>query len=252
MLRKRIIPCLLINDVSLVKTVQFSSPKYIGDPLNTCKIFNELEVDEICFLDINASRSGLGPNFELLSEVANECFMPAAYGGGVHSLDIAEKIFKLGFEKVVLNSSAIKTPALVTEISNKFGAQSVIVSIDVKKNFWGKKLCRGMSGKLRTRFKPEEWSKEVQKLGAGEILLTSIDREGTWEGFDLELVKSVSDSVDIPVIAHGGGGSIKDISDAIEYGGASAVALGSLVVFQGKGKGVLVNFPDSNKLKEFI
>jgi len=252
MLRTRAIPCLLLRNESLVKTVHFGKLGYIGDPANTCRIFNELEVDELDFLDISASKEGREPNYRVLSDIANECFMPVSYGGGISSVAIAERVLKLGFEKVILNTFALRTPGLITEMSKAFGSQSVTVSIDVKTNFWGKQQCRGLSGKLNSKRTPVDWAKEVQDRGAGEILLTSIDREGTWSGFDIELVRSVTDAVSIPVIAHGGAGTLQHIGDVVKAGRASAVALGSMVVYQKQGMGVLVNFPDEKQLKGVI
>ncbi len=252
MLRNRIIPCLQLRGESLVKTVRFGKFRYVGDPANACRIFNELEVDELAFLDIAASREDRGPNFDVLAEIADECFMPLSYGGGVDGRATAERVLKLGFEKVILNTPALRRPQLVTELAEVFGSQSVIVAIDVKRTWRGVQRCRGLSGRLRTRRRPVNWAREVEGLGAGEILLTSIDREGTWSGFDLELVRSVTDAVSIPVIAHGGAGCVDDIGRAIRDGGASAVALGSMVVFQKKGMGVLVNFPDETRLHAAI
>ncbi|MBI9087695.1 MAG: imidazole glycerol phosphate synthase subunit HisF [Desulfobacterium sp.] len=252
MLRTRIIPCLLLRNGSLVKTKRFGKFNYIGDPANTCRIFNELEVDELTILDISASKEKRIPSYNVLQEITNECFMPVSYGGGISSVKAAERVFKMGFEKVILNSSALKNPHLIRELSKAFGSQSIIVAIDVKKNFIGKQQCRGVSGKLNSKKLPMEWAKQVQDLGAGEILLTSIDREGTWSGFDLELVKSVSDAVTIPVIANGGAGCINHIGEAVKLGNASAVALGSMVVYQKKGMGVLVNFPDKKQLKKVL
>ena len=233
----------------MVKTVQFGRFGYIGDPLNTCRIFNELEVDELCFLDIQASRERREPHYWLLSEIADECFMPLAYGGGISSVVMAERVFQLGFEKVVLNSHAIHNPSLIEELARIFGSQSIVVSIDVKKNFLGNAHCYNHSGMTPTQTSPVEWAKTVESLGAGEILLTSVDREGTWQGYDLTLLREVADAVTIPVIAHGGAGSLADIGEAVKKGHASAVAVGSMVVYQKKGMGVLVNFPDEQELK---
>ncbi|MCG6533117.1 MAG: AglZ/HisF2 family acetamidino modification protein [Syntrophales bacterium LBB04] len=252
MLRTRVIPCLLLRNESLVKTVRFDKFGYIGDPANTCRIFNELEVDELTFLDISASKQGGAPNYRVLSDIANECFMPVSYGGGISSVAIAERVLKLGFEKVVLNTHSLNNPTLITEVSGAFGSQSVIVSIDVKTTFWGRQNCRGRSGSVDSKRHPVDWAKEVQQRGAGEILLTSIDREGTWGGFDIELIRHVTDAVSIPVIAHGGAGSLQHIGEAIKIGHASAVALGSMVVYQKQGMGVLVNFPDEKHLKAAI
>ncbi|RZB31521.1 MAG: imidazole glycerol-phosphate synthase subunit HisF [Desulfobacteraceae bacterium Eth-SRB2] len=252
MLRIRIIPCLLLRNESLVKTVKFGKFGYIGDPANTCRIFNELEVDELAFLDINANKERCEPNYNVLADIANECFMPVSYGGGISSVAIAERILKLGFEKIVLNTYSLTNPSLITEISTAFGSQSLIVSIDVKTNFWGKQHCRGRSGTENSKRHPVDWAKEVQQRGAGEILLTSIDNEGTWSGFDIELTRQVTDAVSIPVIANGGAGSLQHIGEAVKIGHASAVALGSMVVYQKQGMGVLVNFPDEKKLKAVI
>lgn len=248
MLSTRIIPCLLLVDESLVKTVKFKKYGYIGDPSNTVRIFNELEVDELCFLDIRATVQKRGVNFKILQDIANECFMPLSYGGGIRDFETVKKILSIGFEKVVINSIAFEEPSFITKLSEHFGSQSVIVSIDVKKNILGKYQVFTKDGTNNTKLNPVEWALEVEKRGAGEILITSMDKEGTWEGFDLQLIRSISDAVSIPVIANGGAGNVKDIGMAVKQGGASAVALGSMLVYQAKGMGVLVNFPDRIEL----
>lgn len=249
MLRTRVIPALLLRDESLVKTVRFGKFTYVGDPCNTVRIFNELEVDELVFLDITATNDGRSPNLALLADIANECFMPLGYGGGIRSFNDAQAILKLGFEKVIVNSSAVENPHLVTKLADHFGRQAVIVSIDVKRDLLGHHKVRTRSGTSNTSLDPVDWAREVERLGAGEILLTSMDREGSWEGFDIDLVKSVTDAVHIPVIAQGGAGSLAHIGAVVRQGAASAVALGSMVVFQKKGMGVLVNFPDPADLE---
>jgi cyclase len=196
------------------------------------------------FFDITASREQRGPNLKVLGEIANECFMPLGYGGGIRSLDQAKAVFDIGFEKVAINTFAADNPKLITEIARHYGSQAVIAAIDVKTGIFGKQTVRTLSGKRNTHRDPVAWAKEVEQLGAGEVLLTSMDREGTWGGFDLELVKRVTDAVTVPVIAHGGAGSLDDVRAVVSNAGASAVALGSMVVFQKKGMGVLVNFPD--------
>ena len=248
MLRTRIIPALLLKNESLVKTIRFGRYAYVGDPCNTVRIFNELEVDELLFLDITATPEDRMPNLKLLAEIAKECFMPLGYGGGVRSLESAKAIFEIGFEKVALNSFALEQPHFVTKLADQFGSQSVIASVDVKKDMFGIHRVYTKSGRKTTGRKPVEWAQELEACGAGEILLTSIDREGTWQGFDSELVKAVTTSVSIPVIAHGGAGSTADIKTIVEDAGASAVALGSMVVFQKRGMGVLVNFPRLDEL----
>lgn len=243
MLRVRIIPALLLKGGALVKTAKFKNPAYIGDPINTVRIFNELEVDELAFLDISATPEGKQPDFRLLAEIADECFMPLSYGGGIRDFDTAARIFDIGFEKVVLNTITHHQPQLITQIAQHYGNQAVVVSIDVKKTLFGGYEVVTKSATFSTGKKPVAWAQEVENLGAGEILLTSVDREGTWSGFDTEIILKVADTVHIPVIAHGGAGSVEHISEAVQKGKASAVALGSMVVYQKKGMGVLVNFP---------
>ena len=244
MLRTRIIPALLLRDECLVKTTKFGQFTYVGDPANTVRIFNELEVDELLFLDISASREKRKPNLKVLREIADECFMPLGYGGGVSTLEQAKEVFDIGFEKIALNSNAHENPNLISEISKSYGRQAVIVSIDYKETFWGNKTVRTLSGTKNTKIDPITWAQQVEDLGAGEILLTSINHEGTWSGFDYDIIKEVADAVTIPVVAHGGASCNRDIQKVVKESHASAVALGSMVVFQKKGMGVLVNFPN--------
>jgi cyclase len=243
MLRTRIIPCLQLRHGSLVKTRQFGKFEYIGDPANTCRIFNECEVDELAIVDISASKEGAGPDYKVLEEIAEECFMPVAYGGGIRTLDEVERILRLGIEMVIIGTSGYDNPALLTEIANAMGTQCLIAAIDVT-GAAGNWQCKAKSATQATGRDPVAWAREVETLGAGEILLTSIDREGTWEGLDQELVGAVCGAVSVPVIAHGGAGNAADVIQAVDGSGASAVALGSMVVFQKKGMGVLVNFPE--------
>ena len=248
MIRTRVIPCLQLVNQSLVKAHKFNEYNYIGDPINTVRIFNELEVDELCFLDIRATIEKRKPNFKILTEIANECFMPLSYGGGIHDLETAKKILSIGFEKIIINTSAIEDPTFIKKLSKHFGSQSVIISIDIKKKMFGKYCVYKRDGKEKTNLDPVKWAKKVEKLGAGELLITFMHKEGTWEGYDIEILKKISKSVNIPVIANGGAGNITHISKAVKEGGASATALGSMVVYQKKGMGVLVNFPDKDKL----
>jgi imidazole glycerol-phosphate synthase subunit HisF len=252
LLKARVIPCLLLKNKSLIKTVNFRKFNYIGDPVNTCRIFNELEVDELAFLDIRASLENYGPQFEILQEIANECFMPVSYGGGIKTLEQAEKIFRTGFEKIVINTTSFKNPGFITEVAKNFGSQSLIVSVDVKKNIFGKYHVCSHSSTKTENVNFEEWLKEIESLGAGEVLLTSVDREGTWKGLDVDLIKKATGILNIPLIANGGAGKLQDISDAVKIGNASAVALGSMVVYQGKDLGVLVNFPEQTALKDLF
>lgn len=242
MLQKRIIPCLLLKDGALVKTVNFKKHIYIGDPLNTCRIFNELEVDELAILDIEASREGKRPNFKLLNELANECFMPLSYGGGIVDVEDAKRLFSIGYEKIIINSASYSNPNLIPKIVDIFGTQSVIASVDVKKGLFSKYYVYSKGGTYKEKVDLVSWLKKIEELGAGEILLTSIDNEGTWDGFDLRLIKTATDNLSIPVIAHGGAGCKEDVENVVKQGKASAVGLGSMVVFQKKGMGVLINY----------
>jgi imidazole glycerol-phosphate synthase subunit HisF len=249
MLQTRVIPCLLLKEDGLVKTVKFKNPSYVGDPINTVRIFNEKEVDELIFLDIQASVNKTEPNFKLLAEIANECFMPLGYGGGLTHLDQVKRIFNIGLEKVAVNSHAHINPNFITDIAKIFGNQAVIASIDVKKNFFGKYEVVSKSASQKHKVTVLEWAKEMENRRAGEILLTSVDREGTWSGFDLELIKSITSVVSVPVIANGGAGNMTHIVDGKKIAHASALALGSMVVYQKQGMGVLINYPDRKILE---
>lgn len=252
MLKTRVMPCLLLKKRGLVKTIKFQNPNYVGDPINTIRIFNEKEVDELILLDITATTENKDPNFTLISEVASECFMPLTYGGGIRSIEVAKIIFSLGVEKIVINSYAVKNPRFIRELADVFGSQSIIVSIDAKKNWIGKYIVYSDSGKNPTQYSPVELSQQAEQMGAGEILITSIDRDGTFEGYDTVLIKNVSSSVNIPVIACGGAGSVNDFVEAVIHGGTSAVAAGSMVVYQGKNRGVLINFPLREELESAL
>jgi cyclase len=252
MLKVRIIPCLQLVNESLVKTVKFDNFQYIGDPINTVRIFNELEVDELTFLDIRATSENREPNLKILREIADECFMPLSYGGGIRDVKTAKEILSIGFEKVVVNNILFENQELVTKIAEETGSQSVIVSIDVRKNVLGKYHVYKYNGKIKTNYEPLEWAQELEKLGAGEILLTSINKDGTWDGFDVNLMKIITSSVHIPVIANGGAGNNFHIEEVVKKGNVSAVALGSMVVFQAKGMGVLVNFPDKKEIEKAL
>lgn len=252
MLRTRVIPCLQIIDDALVKTVKFSNHHYIGDPINTVRIFNELEVDELCFLDIRATLENRQPNFKILEEIANECFMPLSYGGGVKNAETAKKILSIGFEKIILNSAISENPNLVTELAKHSGSQSVIGSIDVKRSLWGKHQVFTHDGTKKMDEDPVSYARRLEGLGIGELLVTSMDQDGTWRGYDLEIIKKIVDAVSVPVIANGGAGSIAHIGEVVKQSGASAVALGSMVVYQKKDLGVLVNFPDKLELEKIL
>ena len=252
MLKIRVIPCLLLKNESLVKTVQFKKYNYIGDPVNTVRIFNELEVDELMFLDIFAFKENREINFEMLKDIANECFMPLSYGGNIKSLEDAKKIFAIGFEKIVINSNAFNNLKLIEEVANYFGKQSIVGSIDVKKSFLGREHLFSKHGEHKEKERVVEWAKKMESAGVGELLITSINREGTWRGYDIDLISRVTNSVQIPVIANGGAGSIFDMVEVVSKANASACAVGSMVVYQKRDMGVLVNFPDKKSLENAL
>lgn len=248
MLRTRVIPCLLLKNTGLVKTKQFKNPRYIGDPINSVRIFNDKEVDELIFLDIVATNENKEPNFELVKQIASEAFMPFAYGGGVRNLFHIEKLFNIGVEKVVLNTSAFENPKLITEASKIFGNQSIVVSIDYKSNFFGKKEVYIKSGTTNTKEDLLSYVLRKQDEGAGEIFLNSIERDGMFVGYDINTIKQVSSILNIPLIACGGARNLDDLKLAVKEGGASAVAAGSLFVFQGIHRAVLITYPKYSEL----
>jgi len=245
-------PCLLVKNERLVKTVKFKKPGYVGDAINAIKIYNEKEVDELILLDITATIEQRHPSFKLLSEVTSECFMPLCYGGGIRSVRDIRKVFNLGVEKVAINSYAFENPDFIREAANLFGSQSIVFSMDVKKTFFGKYSAYSLGGRKVTKEDPVRFAIMMEEMGAGEILLNSIERDGTWEGYDINLIKNVAGAVNIPVIACGGAGRVDDFGRAVRDGGASAVAAGSMVVYQGKDMGVLINFPTREKLKRVL
>jgi cyclase len=249
MIRVRVIPVLLISKGGLVKSIRFKKYQYVGDPINAVKIFNEKEIDEIVILDIDATREGRGPNMQQVKEIAGEAFIPLAYGGGISKIDEIKEMFYLGVEKVILNSQAVKNPSLINNAARLVGSQSVVVSIDVKKNFFGKYRVNTRNGTENTGMDPVEFAGKMQEEGAGEIFMNSIDKDGMYSGYDLELVKKVTDSLTIPLIICGGASSVDDFRPAIQHG-ASAVAAGSLFVFQRPHKAVLISYPSQDVLKE--
>jgi imidazole glycerol-phosphate synthase subunit HisF len=252
MLMTRVIPCLLVDNGRLVKTIGFKNPSYVGDPVNAIKIYNEKEVDELILLDIYATVRDSEPSFDLLSIVADECFMPLAYGGGIRKLNDIRRIFSLGIEKVVINSYAAKDPGFISEAADMFGCQSIVVSIDVKQTLFGRYSVQTHNGEKAAGFDPVEYAVMMERMGAGEIFLNSINRDGTWKGYDIALIRRVTDAVNIPVVACGGAGDIQDFGSAVKQGGASAVAAGSMVVYSGKGLGVLINFPKQIELRKIF
>lgn len=252
MLKTRVIPTLLLKGRGLVKTVKFKKPTYLGDPINVVKILNEKEVDELILLDITATKEQRKPNFDLVAEIVSECFMPVCYGGGVRDLEDMKRLFAIGIEKVAINTYAVEHPEFVTEAAEYFGSQSVVVAIDVKKNFWGSYQVYTQCGQVKTKSDPVTCAVKMQASGAGEIFLNSIDLDGTMQGYDLPLIAKVAQKLSIPVIASGGAGKVEDFLMAVRDGGASAVAAGSLFVFEGVHRAVLITYPDYQELENLF
>ncbi len=244
MLRPRIIPSLLIQDNGLVKTVNFKNPKYVGDPINAVRIFNEKEVDELAIFDIDATVKGNEPNYSLIERLASQSMMPLCYGGGVKTVEQAQRIFSLGIEKIALSSSVLQNPKLITQISERVGSQSVIVVLDVKKKLLGGYEVYTHNGKKATGINPIKFAEEAQKLGAGEIVINSIDKDGIMKGYDLDLIGKVREKITLPMTVLGGAGSLEDIEKVIATHGVIGVAAGSLFVFKGPYKAVLINYPN--------
>ncbi len=245
----RVIPCLLLDGERLVKTQQFADPDYVGDPVNVLSIFNSFEVDEIVLLDIAAAASRESTPIARLAHYAEECYIPLAYGGGLEDLRDVEQVFGAGYEKVVLNTVVADRPDFVREAAAMFGSQAIVVGIDVREMSAGYRVfVRG--GREDTGEDPVGWARRAESLGAGELLVTSIDREGSMSGYDLELVQMVAESVGVPVVAHGGAGKRKDLATPLGEAGAHAVAAGSIFVYQGRSRGVLINYPSRRQVEK--
>ena len=242
MILPRIIPCLLIDNQDLVKTVKFNNAKYIGDPINTVRIFNELEVDELIILDISASKSNKTPDYKFINEIVSEAFMPLAIGGGIKCIEHATKLIKNGVEKVILNDSLKDSYDLIKQISKKFGSQSVVVSIDIKKTLFGKYKIYNHVKKNFLNFEIETYLKSCVEAGAGEIFLNFVDKDGTYNGYDFDLIKSISHLIPVPLIVCGGAKDMNDFEVAIRSG-ANACAAGSLFIYKGVNKAVMINYP---------
>ena len=248
MLLPRIIPCLLVHNKGLVKTVKFKEPKYVGDPINAVKIFNEKEVDELIVLDIDASRYGKEPDYSMIENLAIECRMPLCYGGGIKTIEQAERIFSLGVEKIALSSVAIDQSSIISDISKRVGSQSVVVVLDIKKKkFINNYEVFTHNGLTNTHIDPLVYSRTVQDLGAGEIVINSIDKDGLMGGYDLKLIHSIRETINIPITVLGGAGSLEDIGRVIKEEGIIGVAAGSLFVFKGKFRAVLINYPTASQ-----
>ena len=251
MLRARIIPTLLIQNKGLVKTCRFKKPVYLGDPINAIKIFNEKEVDELVILDIEASKNGGGIDWNMLTRLNREAFMPLGYGGGITNIEDIRRIIHLGYEKVVLNSAVLNNPNLIKEAADIIGSQSLVVCVDVKKSKNGSFKVYNHLNREDTRLDPLEYIKSLESLGAGEIIIHSVDREGTYTGYEMDLLKRISSDVKIPIIALGGASSISDLKNVLKTE-ISAAAAGSIFVFFGRLRAVLINYPSREEIEEQI
>tara|TARA_B100000959_G_scaffold32215_1_gene30668 strand:- start:68 stop:832 length:765 start_codon:yes stop_codon:yes gene_type:complete len=252
MFRPRIIPMLLLKDKGIVKSKKFKNHKYIGDPINAVKIFNDLKTDELIFLDILATAEKRTVLIDFIKDIGNEANMPFSVGGGIRTINNIREIISAGAEKVVINTYAIENPGFIKEASEIFGSSAIVVCIDVKNNIFGNKKVYTNAGTYKTKLNPIEFSKLMEKNGAGEIIINSIDNDGMMEGYDLSLIKTISKNVKIPVVAAGGAGNIKDFQKAINESFASAVAAGSLFVYYGSNQAVLLNYPNDNEILEIF
>lgn len=246
MLRPRVIPVLLIKDGLLYKTKKFKTPQYIGDPINSVKIFNEKLVDELIVLDIDASKKNRVINFELINSIASETFMPLTYGGGIHSIEDARKIFALGVEKIALNSYALERPEIITELQKEFGSQSIVVAIDIKKNLFNNYQLYTHSATKKSKLNLLEYIQSLEVLGAGEVLVNLVDHDGMRNGYNIELMKSIAQNTSLPVIALGGARGIEDIQKILHH--VSAAAAGSIFVYQGKHDAVLITYFNESEI----
>lgn len=253
MVRTRVMPCLLLKNGGLVKTVKFKNEQYVGDPLNAVRIYNQKEVDELVVFDISRTTADKLIDFDLIEKIASQCFMPVCYGGGVKTLQDFKALFSLGVEKVSVSSLLFDDPEVVRQAVDIYGSQSIVATIDVHKPlFRSKYIIKTHSGRIK-RFMPlSDIVAYCEDLGIGEIIINNINQEGTWEGFDIDLLKGITANATVPVVAVGGAGSLEDIRVAVEDGGASAVCIGSMAVFQSKGMGVLIKFPKPSELAKIF
>ncbi len=247
MRRIRVIPVLLVSHGSLVKTKQFRDPVYVGDPINAVRIFNEKEVDEIVILDVTPMSADHRPPFQLLEQLATECFMPLSFGGGVTRVDDVEALIRLGVEKVILRTQPLLDPDFVPSVAARCGNQSIIVAVDVRRSFWGKRRLIGRA-RYESSVDPVRYCQDQEESGAGELLVTSVEREGTMGGYDIPLLHDISSHVSLPVIANGGAGSIAHMVEGVNVGGASAVAASSMFVFHKQRNAVMISFPPPETL----
>lgn len=253
MLRPRLIPCLLVHNDGLVKTVNFANPKYVGDPINAVRIYNEKEVDELVVMDIDATVKGVEPDYQMISHLASECRMPLCYGGGVRTVAQFEKIISLGVEKVAVSSAAVESPTLISDAASRIGSQSVVVVIDIKKTGLLRRYeVVTHNGTCRTGLNPVDFARRMAELGAGEIVVNSVDRDGEMKGYDLDLVELIRQAVNLPLTVLGGAGSLGDVKELINRYGIVGTAAGSLFVFKGKYRAVLINYPNRAEKEDLL
>ena len=250
MYRARVIPCLLVRGNGLVKTRKFKNPVYIGDPVNAIRIFSEKEVDEIIVLDIDASREGREPNYELIAEMAGEAFMPMAYGGGIRTLEQIRRLIRSGIEKVVINTAATESTDVIRAAAEIFGNQAIVGAIDVRKPLLGSYRIVTKSGTVDAKINLEDHINNLVSSGVGEIFINSIDRDGMMNGYDIDLIRNVTRNTNVPVVVCGGAGTVEHLSQGVHEGGASAVAAGSMFVFHGKHRAVLINYLTESELRK--
>ena len=253
MLHPRIIPNLLIHNKGLVKTINFKDPKYVGDPINAVKIFNEKSVDELIVTDIDATVKNIDPDYSMIEKLAMECRMPLCYGGGINNANQAKQIFSLGVEKIAISSSAITNPKLITELSDSVGSQSVVIVMDIKKKFLGKDYeLVTHNGTKKTGINPLKFVEEIKELGVGEIVINSIDRDGTMKGYDYQLIEKIRNITTLPMTILGGAGSLEDIGNLINKYKIIGAGAGSIFVFKGKYRAVLINYPNDKEKTDLI
>lgn len=253
MLNPRIIPNLLIHNKGLVKTNNFKNPKYVGDPINAVKIFNEKSVDELIVTDIDATVNNIEPNYSMIEKLAMECRMPLCYGGGITNVNQAKKIFSLGVEKIAISSAAIKNPTIITQLAESVGSQSVVIVMDIRKNFLGNNYeLVTHNGTKKTGISPVKFVEEIKELGVGEIVINSIDRDGTMEGYDYQLIDKIRNLTTLPMTILGGAGSLEDIGNLISRYKIIGAGAGSIFVFKGKYRAVLINYPNDKEKMDLI
>lgn len=248
----RIIPCLLLDGNGLVKTRRFKESTYVGDPINAIKIFNDKCVDELIFLDISASKARREPDYRLIEKLATECFMPVCYGGGITTAEQARRIVGLGIEKISINASSVRCAHLITEIAAELGSSSVVAGVDVRKTWLGRSKVFDHTKRRTLNIDPLAQVTKLVMAGAGEILLNNVDTDGMQAGYDIDLIRSISSNVNVPIIACGGAGSLTDMKNVIEAGGASAAAAGSLFVFKGPHRAVLISYPSQEQISKLL